>query len=218
MECSDLLWLFIHYLVWGHGIFDVRENPAHVESLYAIKHILLPWHSAFRNGILRLKPTNWPARLIMTTTVSSPGIWSQSYIMLSTKYCRVCIWWLDSTRLDWCWSNQSASLRWLLLWTVALKAHSLACFQYFFEKSVFWKSSAERKRERARDGWMGMLKSCPDNNGIFFGERANFPTNPFTILELQDQEIGGFYVVQKRRCEATKLWNGSLGCNPAGMF
>ena len=26
-----------------------------------------------------------------------------------------------------------------------------------------------------------------------------YPTNPFTILELSDQEIGEFYVVQERR-------------------
>ena len=40
------------------------------------------------------------------------------------------------------------------------------------------------------------------------------PTNPFTILETQDQEIGAFYEVQERRerdFEAPKLWKGSSG-------
>ena len=42
----------------------------------------------------------------------------------------------------------------------------------------------------------------------------DFPTKPFTILEPRDQEIGEFYVVQKRRAtgfEAPKLWKGSSG-------
>ena len=40
------------------------------------------------------------------------------------------------------------------------------------------------------------------------------PTNPFTMLEPQDQEIGEFYVLQERRAtdfEASKLWKGSSG-------
>ena len=42
----------------------------------------------------------------------------------------------------------------------------------------------------------------------------NFPTVPFPILEPHDQEIGEFYVVQKRRVtdfEAPKLWKGRSG-------
>ena len=40
------------------------------------------------------------------------------------------------------------------------------------------------------------------------------PTNPFTILEHSDQEIGEFYVVQERRAtdfEALKMWKGRSG-------
>ena len=40
------------------------------------------------------------------------------------------------------------------------------------------------------------------------------PTNTFTVLEPQDQEIGECYVVQERRVtdfEAPKLWKGSSG-------
>ena len=42
----------------------------------------------------------------------------------------------------------------------------------------------------------------------------SYPTNPFSILEPQDQEIGEFYVVQERRAtdlKAPKLWKGSSG-------
>ena len=42
---------------------------------------------------------------------------------------------------------------------------------------------------------------------LLFG-RGYIPTSPFTILEPQDQGIGEFYVVQKRRAtdfEAPKL-------------
>ena len=41
-----------------------------------------------------------------------------------------------------------------------------------------------------------------------------YPTNSFTILEPEDQEIGEFYVVQERRAtdfEAPKLRKGSSG-------
>ena len=41
-----------------------------------------------------------------------------------------------------------------------------------------------------------------------------YPTNPFTILEPLDQEIGEFYVVQERHAtdlDAPKLWKGSSG-------
>ena len=34
-----------------------------------------------------------------------------------------------------------------------------------------------------------------------------FPTGPFTMLEPQDQEIGEFYVAQKRRATDFKLQN-----------
>ena len=43
---------------------------------------------------------------------------------------------------------------------------------------------------------------------------ASFPTNPFTMLELQDKEIVEFYVVQERRAtdfEAPELWKSSSG-------
>ena len=42
----------------------------------------------------------------------------------------------------------------------------------------------------------------------------NYPTNRFTILEPNDQEIGEFYVAKKRRAtdfEIPKLWECSLG-------
>ena len=44
------------------------------------------------------------------------------------------------------------------------------------------------------------------------------PTNLFTILKPQDQEIGEFYVVQECHAtdfEAPKLWKGSSGSNLA---
>ena len=47
--------------------------------------------------------------------------------------------------------------------------------------------------------------------------RNDRPTNPFTILEPQDQEIGEFYVVQERHMtdfKAPKLWMGSSGVQP----
>ena len=47
---------------------------------------------------------------------------------------------------------------------------------------------------------------------ISFSIFSSHPTNPFTILEHQDQEIGKFYVVQKRLTtdfEAPILWKGS---------
>ena len=34
---------------------------------------------------------------------------------------------------------------------------------------------------------------------------SKYPTNPFTISELQDQEIGGFYVVHRRRVTDLKV-------------
>ena len=43
---------------------------------------------------------------------------------------------------------------------------------------------------------------------------STHPTNPFTILEPQDQEISEFYVVQERHTtdfKAPKLWMGSSG-------
>ena len=47
-----------------------------------------------------------------------------------------------------------------------------------------------------------------------FDRVFHFPTNPFTILEPRDQEIGEFYLVQERRAtdfEAPKLGKGSSG-------
>ena len=44
--------------------------------------------------------------------------------------------------------------------------------------------------------------------------KRSFPTDPFTTLTLQDQEIGEVYVVQERRTtdfEAPKLWKGHSG-------
>ena len=41
--------------------------------------------------------------------------------------------------------------------------------------------------------------------------KSRNPTGPFTILELEDQEIREFYEVQERRSkdfEAPKLWKG----------
>ena len=49
---------------------------------------------------------------------------------------------------------------------------------------------------------------------IKIGELINHPIGPFTILQPDDQEIGEFRAVQKRRAtdfEAPELWKGPLG-------
>ena len=60
-------------------------------------------------------------------------------------------------------------------------------------------------------GWVSMV-TLPTEEKMYC---LDFPTDPFTILELHDQDIGEFYVVQEGRMtdfEASKLRKGRSGC------
>ena len=47
--------------------------------------------------------------------------------------------------------------------------------------------------------WGSRISKCPVGTPKTVLQCDLYPTNPFTFVEAQDQEIGEFYVVQERR-------------------